>query len=100
MGKVHMPGVWVPHILTQDNKNHRVAICASLLARHGLARRQHQSVSSRIVTGDEKLCFYVSLKQRKEWLGPDKQATPRAKLDLHHRKTVVHLVGYGGDYQL
>jgi hypothetical protein len=58
-------GVLVPHILTQD-KNHRVAICASLLARHRLARQQHQSLLSRIVTGDEKWCLCVNFKQRKE----------------------------------
>jgi hypothetical protein len=39
MGKVQKLGVWVPHILTQDNKNQRVATCASLLARHRLARQ-------------------------------------------------------------
>jgi hypothetical protein len=42
MGKVQMLGVWVPHILTQDNKNQLAAICAPLLACHRLARQQHQ----------------------------------------------------------
>jgi hypothetical protein len=26
MGRIQKPGVWVPHILTRDNKDHRVAI--------------------------------------------------------------------------
>jgi hypothetical protein len=34
MGKVQKLGVWVLHILTQDNKNQRVAICGSLIACH------------------------------------------------------------------
>jgi hypothetical protein len=54
MGKVQMLGAWVPHILTQDNKNRRVTSCASLLTRHQLACQQHQSSLSRIVTGNEK----------------------------------------------
>jgi histone-lysine N-methyltransferase SETMAR len=82
-------GVWGLHILTQDNKNQPVAICASLHAQRRLARQQHQSFLSRIVTGDQKWCLYVNFKQRKEWLSPDKQATARVKPDLHHRKKML-----------
>jgi hypothetical protein len=82
MGKVQKLGVWVPHILTQDNKNQRVTICASLLACHHLAQ-QYQSFLSHIVTGNEKWHLYVNFKQRKEWLSPDMQATPCAQPDLH-----------------
>jgi histone-lysine N-methyltransferase SETMAR len=78
-GKVQKLGVWVPHILTQDNKNQRVAICASLFV-----RQHHQSFLSRIVTGDEKWCLYVNFK-----LIPDKQATPCPKPDLHTRKIML-----------
>jgi histone-lysine N-methyltransferase SETMAR len=59
-----------------------------LLAHHCLACHQHQSFVSCIVTGDEKWCLYINFKQRKEWLSPDKQATPHAKPDLHPRKTM------------
>ena len=79
MGKVQKLGSWVPHVLNENSKNQRVSISASLLARHHSARQQHQSFLSRIVTGDEKWCLYVNFKQRREWLSPDKQATPRAK---------------------
>jgi hypothetical protein len=41
MGKVQKLGVWVPHILNEDNKNQHVAICASLLAHHHA--HEHQS---------------------------------------------------------
>jgi hypothetical protein len=88
MGKVQKLGAWVPHVLTQDNKNQRVAICASLLACHHLAR-QHQPFLSCNITGDEKWCLYINFKQRKEWLSPDKQATPCVKPDLHPRKTIL-----------
>ena len=32
MGKIQKPGTWVPHALSQNHKNQRVAICASLLS--------------------------------------------------------------------
>ena len=54
MGKVQKSGVWVPHALSQNHKNQRVAICAPLLARHRLAREQHRPFIFCIVTGDEK----------------------------------------------
>ena len=34
MGEVQKSGVWVPHALSQNHKNQRVAICASLHAHH------------------------------------------------------------------
>jgi histone-lysine N-methyltransferase SETMAR len=91
MGKVQKLGVWVLPILTQDNKNQCVAICAPLLSRHCLTHQQHQSFLSHIVTGDEKWCLYVNFKQRKKRLSPDKQATPCVKPDLHPRKTVLSI---------
>jgi histone-lysine N-methyltransferase SETMAR len=87
MGKVQKLGVWVPHVLTQHNNNQRVTICASLLTRQRLARQQHEYFLFHIINGDEKWCLYVNFKQRKEWLSPDKHATPRAKPD-HLGKTM------------
>ena len=52
MDKVKKLGVWVPHSVRQNHKK-RVAICASRLARHRLAREQHRPFLSCIVT-DEK----------------------------------------------
>lgn len=89
MGKVQKWGVWVPHELQDHHKANRMNICASLLARHRSAQDRHQSFLSRIVTGDEKWCLYVNFKQRKEWLSPQKQATPRPKPELHPRKTML-----------
>ena len=41
IGKVQKLGVWALHALSQNHKNQRVTICASLLARHRLAHEQH-----------------------------------------------------------
>lgn len=89
MGKVQKSGVWVPHTLSQNNKNQRVAICASLLARHRLAREQHRPFLSCIVTGDEKWCLYTNIRKRKEWLSPNKKATPRTKACAHPQKIML-----------
>ena len=65
MGKVEKSGVWVLHALSQNHKNRRAVICASLFARHRLAREQHGLFLSSIVTGDEKWCLYANLRKEK-----------------------------------
>lgn len=89
MGKVQKMGAWVPHLLTENNKNQRSTISASLLARHRSTHGHKQQFLYRIVTGDEKWCLYVNMKQRKEWRSREEQSTPRAKQDLHPRKTML-----------
>ena len=51
LGKVKKSGVWLPNALSQNHKNQRVAVCASLFARHRLAREHHLPFVSCIVTG-------------------------------------------------
>ncbi|KFD49132.1 hypothetical protein M513_09956 [Trichuris suis] len=57
--------------------------CSSLLARHRQAVAHRRPFFSQIITGDEKWCLYVNMKQTKEWLSPGKDPTPRAKPKLH-----------------
>jgi hypothetical protein len=76
MGKVRKLGAWVPHALSQNNKLQRPMIAAGLLARHKVTHGHKQRFHYRIVTGDEKWCVYVNMKQRKEWFSPKIQATP------------------------
>ena len=54
MGKVQKSGLWVPHDLSQNHKNQRMAVSASLLVLHGLAREQHRTFLSCVVIGDEQ----------------------------------------------
>lgn len=89
MGKVQKLGAWVPHVLNNENKNQRIKIASELLARHRSTHGHKQRFLFRIITGDEKWCLYVNMKQRKEWVSPDKQATPQAKQDFHPRKTML-----------
>ncbi|KFD60205.1 LOW QUALITY PROTEIN: hypothetical protein M514_27621 [Trichuris suis] len=86
MGKM---GLWAPLQLSRDDKIQRVSAAGSLLARYRQAVAQRRPFISQIITGDEKWCLYVSMKQRKEWLSPGKGPTPRAKPKLHERKTML-----------
>ena len=89
MGKVQKCGAWVPHALSDNNKNQRATISAGLLARHRSTHGHKQRFLYRIVTGDEKWCLYINMKQRKEWLSPGKQATLHMKQDLHPCKMML-----------
>ena len=89
MGKVQKCGAWVPHALNNNNKNQRATISAGLIARHRSTHENKQQFLYAIVTGDEKWCLYINMKQRKEWLSPKKKPTPRVKQDLHPRKTIL-----------
>ncbi|KAL4703242.1 hypothetical protein ACJJTC_006489 [Scirpophaga incertulas] len=62
MGKVQKLGAWVPNVLSENNKNQRSTIAASLLARHLSTHGHKQRFLYRIVTGDEKWCLYVNMK--------------------------------------
>ena len=86
MGEVQKSGVWVPHSLSQNHKHQLMAIYASLLDGHWLAREEHRPFLFCIITGDEKLCLYPNIRERKEWLSPNKKATPRTKTCAHPQK--------------
>lgn len=88
MGKVQKLGNWVPHLLSENNKNQRSKIAAELLARHKSTNGHKHRFLYRIVTGDEKWCLYVNMKKRREWVSPNKQATPRPK-QLHVMKKMI-----------
>ncbi|KAK6018491.1 hypothetical protein OSTOST_15919 [Ostertagia ostertagi] len=74
MGKSQKFGAWVPHLLERSRQastllHCRLSACA-------------QRFLYRIVTGDEKWCLYLNRKHRKEWVSPNKQATPRNNSEL------------------
>ena len=73
MDKVKKSDVWVLHALSQNHKNQRVVIWASLLAHHRLAREQHRPFLPCTVTGDDKWCLYANIRKRKEWLSPNRK---------------------------
>ena len=73
MGKVKKIGCMGTAYSKPKSQKSLVAICASLLAHHRLARELHRPFLSCIVTGDEKWCVYANIRKRKEWLKPNKK---------------------------
>ena len=71
--------VWVPHELSENNKENRLQIVST----------SRPLSSNGIVTGDEKWCQYINMKQRKEWVAPGDTPKPRVKIDLHPKKTMI-----------
>ena len=70
-------GTWLPHQLTEKNKENRLQIAAQHLARHHRTTRgRKQRFLYRIITSDEKWCLYVNMKQRKEWVASGDTANP------------------------
>ena len=89
MGFAEKLGVGVPYKLSENNKENRLQIASQHLARHRAIHGHKQHFLYRIVTGDEKWCLYINMKQRKEWVAPGGMPKPRVKPDLHPRKTMI-----------
>ena len=81
--------VWVPHELSENNKENRLQIASQHLACHRATHSHKQHFLYRIVTGNEKWCLYINIKQRKEWVAPGDMPKLRVKPDLHARKTMI-----------
>lgn len=84
IGKVYRQGIWVPHLLSDMNKDQRRTICTSLLC-----RQRNDPFLRRIVTGDEKWVLYNNNKRTKQWLSPNKLAVPIPKPSLTLKKVLL-----------
>lgn len=89
LGKVQKLGAWIPRDLSQKNKDDRVTVCASLLARYEISVRQHRPFLSLLITGDEKWCLYTNIKRRRQWLDKKDLPSPCAKQNLHPLKILL-----------
>lgn len=89
MGFEQKFGAWVPHKLSDQDKENRLQIAAQLLARHRATCGHKERFLQRIVTGDEKWCLYVNMRQRKEWVPKGVTPKPRVKKELHPKKTMI-----------
>lgn len=84
---------WIPHILTEEQKNCRVVTCRQLLRRH---RKEGDSFLERIVAGDETWChsFEPELKtQSSEWHHPSSPRPQKARRSQGAKK-VLHVIFY------
>ena len=82
-------GVWMPHELSENNKENHFQIASQHLTCHQATRCHKQHFLYQIIMGDEKWCLYINMKQRKEWVAPGDMPKPRVKPDLHPRKTMI-----------
>ena len=80
MGFAEKLGVWTPHELSENNKENRLQIASQHLARYQATRGHKQRFLYRIVTGDEKWCLYINMKQKKKWVAPGDTPKPRVSL--------------------
>ena len=76
-GKVQKSGVWVPHALKpkpQKSANGHTYMSAFSLSISSWAT---SIIPIRYRYWDEKWCLYASIREKKEWLGPNKRRTCR-----------------------
>lgn len=84
LGLVQKFGAWVPHRLTDDQKEQRVSICNSLLSRH----RRFDWLNN-VVTGDEKWVLYANHTRKRQWLPREEKPEPEPKGELHPKKVML-----------
>ena len=59
-------GVWVPYEVSENSKENCLQIASQHLTCHQARHGHKQRFLYQIVTGDEKWCLYINMKQRKE----------------------------------
>src|SRR5215813_5887610 len=84
IGKVSRQGKWVPHQLSDVNKNQRRTICSSLLT-----RLRNGPFLTRIVTGDEKWILYFNPHRSRQWLSVNQQPVPTRQPTLTLKEALL-----------
>lgn len=84
LGKVSKAGKWVPHELSEINRQQRVTCCVSLRSRELQA-----PFLDRIITGDEKWILYNNVKRKRQWLSRGSKPIPQPRSGLHPKKILL-----------
>jgi len=84
MRKVQRKGRWVPHELSEDNKNRRRTTALTLLSKF-----RKKDFLYKIITGDEKWILYDNPKRRKSWVDPDQTSTSMPKTNIRAKKVLL-----------
>ena len=84
LGKVPKLGCWVPHKLSQRDRDQRLEMCTFLLSYH----RTTAWLDS-IITGDKKWVMYANFKHKRQRV--DKGYLPESdtKPELHQQKVML-----------
>lgn len=84
IGKVSKLGRWVPHELSDSQKNVRVTACTSMISLF-----KHKRLLPTVITGDEKWVMYVNIVRKRQWVDKGEPADPVPKPDLHPKKLLL-----------
>ena len=85
LGKVYKVNQWVPHNLTDFDRQRRCDASTTLLS-----YKRTSNLLQSVVTGDEKWClFYNERRRRRSWVDASSSAQPQPKTNLHPRKVML-----------
>lgn len=84
IGKVYKLGRWVPHRLTENNKNQRLTTCSSLLS---FAKRG--GFWDSILTNDEKWISFDNPVRHGQWCDQDQTAVAAPKPNRFEKKVML-----------
>ena len=84
LGKVRKLGCWVPHKMTEQNRNQRINICSYFL---NLSRTT--SWLNSIITGDEKWVMYVNVTREYQFVDRNALLEPEPKPPLMQKKVML-----------
>ncbi|XP_054152815.1 histone-lysine N-methyltransferase SETMAR-like [Oppia nitens] len=84
IGKKYVSSVWVPHDLTPQQKAKRVNTCKDLLS-----LQDSDPFIRWMVTGDEKLIYYVNDSKKSEWRSPGQRPVGRPRPDFRQQKVML-----------
>ena len=76
--------VWVPHTLSEKNKDDHIIIATSLLS-----RQRNYLFLKNISAGDEIWVFYDNVQCKGQCLDKDESLQPFPKAKFHERKIIV-----------
>ena len=84
IGKVWRPCKWVPHALTERQKQLRFDICTMLLQRH-----HENPFLDHLITCDEKWIMHENTRLGHHWITPGEPPKKIPKPTLHPKKTML-----------
>ena len=84
IGKKAKLGRWVPHALSDFDKDRRVDAALNLLTYH-----RTTNWLDRVITGDEKWVLYDNSERRAMWVDEDEQPEDVPKPSLHPKKILL-----------
>jgi len=84
LGKINVACNWIPHKLTEAQKETRVSVCTSLFL-----RPHRQEFLNQIITGDEKWALYSTPTRKHQWKGRGEPTQADPKPDAHPPKVML-----------